>query len=98
MAVVAEVHGFKYFEERDLLGFVDGTENPVGRAAQIAVTVGAEDPAFSGSSYVVVQKYLHALTAWNALSTETKNVLSAERNSRTLSWPSMSSPQTPTSR
>ncbi len=32
-AVVDEVHGFKYFDERDLLGFVDGTENPTGRAA-----------------------------------------------------------------
>ena len=31
--VVDEVHGFRYFDERDLMGFVDGTENPVGRAA-----------------------------------------------------------------
>ena len=30
--VVDEVHGFKYFDERDLLGFVDGTENPTGAA------------------------------------------------------------------
>jgi putative iron-dependent peroxidase len=65
-----EVHGFKYFDERDLLGFVDGTENPAGEAARAAVTVGAEDPDFAGSSYVVVQKYLHDLTAWNALPVE----------------------------
>jgi putative iron-dependent peroxidase len=65
--VVDEVHGFKYFEVRDLLGFVDGTENPVGPAAAGAVTVGDEDADFAGSSYVVVQKYLHDLTAWNAL-------------------------------
>jgi putative iron-dependent peroxidase len=70
VTVVEEVHGFKYFEVRDLLGFVDGTENPVGPAAAGAVTVGPEDPAFSGSSYVAVQKYLHDLRAWNALSTE----------------------------
>ena len=25
-----EVHGFRYFDDRDLLGFVDGTENPSG--------------------------------------------------------------------
>src|SRR5712671_4775789 len=56
--VVDEVHGFRYFDERDLLGFVDGTENPVGEAARVAVTVGAEDPDFAGGSYVVVQKYL----------------------------------------
>jgi putative iron-dependent peroxidase len=68
--VVDEVHGFKYFEMRDLLGFVDGSENPTGPAAAAAVTVGEEDPAFAGSSYVVVQKYLHDLDAWNALSVE----------------------------
>ena len=28
VTVVDEVHGFKYFDDRDLLGFVDGTENP----------------------------------------------------------------------
>jgi porphyrinogen peroxidase len=70
VAIVEEVHGFKYFEVRDLLGFVDGTENPVGPDAVAAVTVGDEDPAFRGSSYVVVQKYVHDLTAWNALSVE----------------------------
>lgn len=67
-----EVHGFRYFDDRDLLGFVDGTENPTGSAAADAVFIGAEDPAFSGGSYVIVQKYLHNLDAWNMLSTETQ--------------------------
>jgi putative iron-dependent peroxidase len=67
---VDEVHGFRYFDDRDLIGFVDGTENPRGEAAVEAVLVGAEDAAFSGSSYVIVQKYLHDLDRWNALSTE----------------------------
>ncbi len=65
-----EVHGFRYFDDRDLLGFVDGTENPRGEAAVDAVLVGEEDAVFSGGSYVIVQKYLHDLGAWNALSTE----------------------------
>jgi porphyrinogen peroxidase len=65
-----EVHGFSYFDQRDLLGFVDGTENPEGQAAIDAVLVGAEDPGFAGGSYVIVQKYLHDLAAWNALATE----------------------------
>ncbi|MEU1874183.1 putative iron-dependent peroxidase [Streptomyces ambofaciens] len=65
-----EVHGFKYFDERDMLGFVDGTENPTGAAARRAVLVGDEDPAFAGGSYVVVQKYLHNLDAWDGLSVE----------------------------
>jgi putative iron-dependent peroxidase len=65
-----EVHGFRYFDDRDLLGFVDGTENPRGEAAMDAVLVGEEDPAFACGSYVIVQKYLHDLDGWNALSTE----------------------------
>lgn len=68
--VVDEVHGFKYFDERDLMGFVDGTENPVGRAAEAAVVIGAEDREFAGGSYVVVQKYVHDMRAWNALPVE----------------------------
>ena len=70
VTVVDEVHGFKYFDDRDLLGFVDGTENPTGPAATRAVTIGDEDAEFAGASYVIVQKYLHDLDAWNALSVE----------------------------
>ena len=69
-AVVDEVHGFRFFDERDLLGFVDGTENPVGRAAGEAALAGDADPAFTGGSYVIVQKYLHDLQGWNALTVE----------------------------
>ncbi|RVW06369.1 Dyp-type peroxidase [Rhodococcus spongiicola] len=68
--VVDETHGFRYFEQRDLLGFVDGTENPEGVEAAEAVLVGDEDPAFVGGSYVIVQKYLHDMDSWNAISTE----------------------------
>jgi porphyrinogen peroxidase len=67
---VDEVHGFRYFDDRDLLGFVDGTENPRGQAVIDAALIGAEDAAFAGGSYVIVQKYLHDLDGWNALSTE----------------------------
>jgi porphyrinogen peroxidase len=69
---VDEVHGFRYFDDRDLLGFVDGTENPRGEAATDAVLIGAEDARFAGGSYVVLQKYLHDLHAWNALPAETQ--------------------------
>src|ERR1700733_2989125 len=67
---VDEVEGFRYFDDRDLIGFVDGTENPRGAAVVDAVLIGDEDAAFEGSSYVIVQKYLHDLDAWNKLSTE----------------------------
>jgi putative iron-dependent peroxidase len=67
---VDEVHGFRYFDQRDLLGFVDGTENPVDQAAYAATVIADDDPDFAGGSYVVVQKYLHDLSAWQALSVE----------------------------
>jgi putative iron-dependent peroxidase len=68
--VADEVHGFRSFDLRDVLGFVDGTENPEGVAAHDAVVIGEEDEEFAGGSYVVVQKYLHDLEAWDALLVE----------------------------
>lgn len=67
---VDEVYGFRYFDGRAIIGFVDGTENPVGGEAAEFAAIGAEDPDFAGGSYVFVQKYLHDMRAWNALSTE----------------------------
>lgn len=70
VSVADEVHGFRYFEDRDVIGFVDGTENPRGVEASDAAIIGGEDPAFTGGSYVIVQKYLHNMKAWNALPVE----------------------------
>ncbi|MGA7861792.1 MAG: Dyp-type peroxidase [Thermoplasmata archaeon] len=67
---VDEVQGFRYFDSRDLIGFVDGTENPKGQAAVDAVLISDEDPAFASGSYVIVQKYLHDLASWNAVPAE----------------------------
>lgn len=66
VTVVDEVHGFKFFEQRDLLGFVDGTENPNGPDAVAAAHIADGD--FAGGSYVHVQRYIHDMAAWNALS------------------------------
>ena len=79
VSTVDEVHGFRYFDDRDLIGFVDGTENPRGDAAFEAVLIGEEDPAFAGGSYVIVQKYLHDLQGWNALSTEAQERIIGRR-------------------
>jgi len=70
VSTVDETHGFRYFDDRDLLGFVDGTENPRGEAALNAALVASEDPKFAGGSYVIIQKYLHDMSRWNTLSTE----------------------------
>ena len=65
-----EVQGFQYFDDRDLLGFIDGMENPADQAAVDAAIIGEEDAAFAGGSYAIVQKYLHDLAAWNAVPVE----------------------------
>jgi putative iron-dependent peroxidase len=68
VTVVDETHGFRFFENRDLLGFVDGTENPDGPLAVSATEIGDEDRDFAGGCYVHVQKYLHDMAAWESLS------------------------------
>jgi putative iron-dependent peroxidase len=70
VTTVDEVHGFKFFDDRDLIGFVDGTENPVNQSAIDAAIIGEEDAAFAGGSYVIVQKYLHDLDRWNKVPVE----------------------------
>jgi porphyrinogen peroxidase len=79
VSTVDEVQAFRYFEDRDVIGFVDGTENPRGNAAFEAALVGDEDIAFAGGSYVIVQKYLHDMKAWNALSTEAQELIIGRR-------------------
>ena len=69
VTIVDEVSGFRYFDARDLLGFVDGTANPAGPDISDSALVGEEDPDFAGGSYVVVQKYLHDLAAWGRVAT-----------------------------
>lgn len=70
ITIVDETHGFKFFDNRDLMGFVDGTENPDGPLARSATQIGGEDPDFAGGCYVHVQKYVHDMAAWNSLSVE----------------------------
>ncbi|MBK4215662.1 Dyp-type peroxidase [Paracoccus caeni] len=70
VTVEDETHGFKYFDDRDLIGFVDGTENPTGDDRVQATLIGDEDPGFRGGSYVIVQKYLHDLAAWEKIPVE----------------------------
>lgn len=62
---VDEVHGFRYFDGRSIIGFVDGTENPEYEDERVSYAViGDEDPEFSGGSYAFVQKYIHDMEEW----------------------------------
>ena len=69
VTVIDEVSGFRYFDARDLLGFVDGTANPTGLDLPASALVGDEDADYAGGSYVVVQKYLHDMQAWARIPT-----------------------------
>jgi len=69
-----EVHGFRHLGGRDMIGFVDGTENPKGAEIVPATIVGAEDREFAGGSYVSVQRYIHDLRRW-----ERKSVAAQEK-------------------
>ena len=75
VTAVDDVAGFRYFDGRDLLEFVDGTANPDGLDLPAATIVGEEDPAYAGGSYVVIQKYLHDLAAWRAQKVETQEAI-----------------------
>jgi putative iron-dependent peroxidase len=68
--VIEETHGFAYLDSRDLVGFVDGTENPTGEERLAFTIVGDEDPAHAGGSYVTTQRYVTDFAAWQALSTK----------------------------
>ena len=75
VTVVDEVQGFRYFDARDLLGFVDGTENPTGESLPQSSLIQGDDPGFEAGSYVVVQKYLHKLADWQALPVSTQEAI-----------------------
>jgi porphyrinogen peroxidase len=75
VTVVDATVGFRYFDLRDLLGFVDGTANPVGPAVSKSTLVAEEDASAVGGSYLVVQKYVHDLKAWRALPTEQQEAI-----------------------
>ncbi len=65
IVMVDETYGYRYLDSRDLTDFVDGTENPEGEERQhVAIIPQGE---FAGGSYVMVQRFVHNLPAWNRL-------------------------------
>ncbi|KAE8420880.1 hypothetical protein BDV36DRAFT_248762 [Aspergillus pseudocaelatus] len=75
VTVVDQTVGFRYFDVRDLLGFVDGTANPVGPSVSDTILVAEEDTSATGGSYIVVQKYVHDLQGWKSLSSEKQEAI-----------------------
>jgi putative iron-dependent peroxidase len=64
--VAAETSSWPYRHDRDLTGFVDGTENPsLARAPDIALVPPGAPGA--GGSVLLLQRWAHDVAAWEAL-------------------------------
>ncbi len=68
--LIEDIQGFKYLDNRDMIDFVDGTENPIDDERAAAVLVGHEQPLVSGGSYLTVQRYVDREELWDAQTTE----------------------------
>ncbi|MDV7105084.1 Dyp-type peroxidase [Vibrio sp. TH_r3] len=66
VAVVDETYGYRYLDARDMTDFIDGTENPQGSEREKVAII--PDGDFAGGSYVMAQRFVHNLPAWNRLS------------------------------
>ncbi|GKQ43324.1 peroxidase [Companilactobacillus sp. RD055328] len=68
--VVDETKGFRYFEGRAIIGFIDGTEAPAVEDAADYAIIGDEDPFFINGSYAFAQKWKHNMAFWENMKTE----------------------------
>jgi putative iron-dependent peroxidase len=89
-----EVHGFRYLDSRDLTGFIDGTENPKGKARAAAALIGDEDRAFAGGSYVAVQRYVHDLERWRGMSDREQEGIIGRTKQGSIELPKAKKPTT----
>ncbi|ATC58138.1 Dyp-type peroxidase [Vibrio anguillarum] len=63
--MVDEIYSFRYLDARDMTDFIDGTENPKAEKRQEVALIA--DGEFAGGSYVMLQRFVHNLPAWNRL-------------------------------
>lgn len=89
-----EVHGFRYRDSRDLTGFIDGTENPKGKARADAALIGEEDRHFAGGSYVAVQRYVHDLERWRKLDDREQERVIGRTKRKSVELPKSKKPET----
>jgi putative iron-dependent peroxidase len=67
--VVDETWGWPYRHDRDLTGFVDGTENPNVLDAPEVACIPEGQPG-AGGSVLLLQKWRHDATAWESLAVD----------------------------
>lgn len=64
--IVDETYGYRFLDSRDMTDFIDGTENPEGAQREDVAVIDSGE--FAGASYVLAQRFVHDLPAWNQLS------------------------------
>jgi len=89
-----EIHGFRYRDSRDLTGFIDGTENPKGKARAAAALIGDEDRPFASGSYVAVQRYVHDLERWRGLDDREQEQIIGRTKRGSVELPKAKKPRT----
>lgn len=67
--LASELTGWPYQHDRDLTGFIDGTENPTLADAGEVATVPAGQPG-AGGSVLLLQQWRHDTTSWEALTVD----------------------------
>ncbi|WP_028022473.1 Dyp-type peroxidase [Enterovibrio calviensis] len=65
-----DIQGYKYLDNRDMIDFVDGTENPIDEERLESVLVDDENDTYRGGSYLVVQRYIDRQSLWDDQPTE----------------------------
>ncbi|MGS0673607.1 Dyp-type peroxidase [Shewanella sp. 125m-1] len=65
-----DIQGYKYLDNRDMIDFVDGTENPTGNERVESVLVAGDIALHQGGSYLHVQRYIDRQADWDKQSTE----------------------------
>ena len=76
--VAEETSSWPYQHDRDLTGFIDGTENPTLIEAPELVLVREGNPG-DGGTILLLQKWVHDAPAWEALSDETQEHVMGRR-------------------
>ena len=92
--IAEDVSCFRYFDARDLTGFVDGTENPQGDHKKTIALVGDENDAFAGGSYIHVQRYVHNLERWGTQSVKDQEDVYGRTKKDNIEYPSDEKPLT----
>ena len=68
MNVARETPTFIYGASLDMTGFIDGTGNPQGEAAERAAAIIPDGQPGAGGSFINAQRWVHDLDAWNKMS------------------------------